>query len=147
MIITEEPCLHLVWIHNRIFIKPLLRYLLSHEFWELYLSEDSNRLGDCRTIHHVNVSQSKQYLQSFNKISVDILTPRLTLASFGLFTLVLGQIKDLDVLGGYGFGELRLTQLNFHAPLFLCKFHFEQVYGQYGVSCGRLYRLYSFYSL
>lgn len=32
VIVTEEPRLHLVWIHNRIFIKPLPRYLLSYAF-------------------------------------------------------------------------------------------------------------------
>ncbi|KAH8730326.1 hypothetical protein GQ44DRAFT_701175 [Phaeosphaeriaceae sp. PMI808] len=32
IIVTEEPRLHLVWIHNRIFIKPLPHYLLSQAF-------------------------------------------------------------------------------------------------------------------
>jgi hypothetical protein len=45
VIVTEEPRLHLVWIHNRIFIKPLPRYLLSYAFWEGYLDERSNKLG------------------------------------------------------------------------------------------------------
>ena len=33
IIITEDPRLHLVWIYNRIFIKPLPRNLLSYTFW------------------------------------------------------------------------------------------------------------------
>lgn len=37
IIVTEEPRLHLVWIYNRIFIKPLPQYLLSQAFWEMYL--------------------------------------------------------------------------------------------------------------
>ncbi|RYO22015.1 hypothetical protein AA0113_g12779 [Alternaria arborescens] len=32
IIVTEDPRLHLVWIHDRIFIKPIPRYLLSHTF-------------------------------------------------------------------------------------------------------------------
>ena len=34
--------LHLVWIHDRIFIKPLPRHLLSYEFWEI--SSEANPL-------------------------------------------------------------------------------------------------------
>ncbi|KAH8696891.1 hypothetical protein GQ44DRAFT_718727 [Phaeosphaeriaceae sp. PMI808] len=45
IIVTKEPRLHLVWIHNRIFIKTLPRYLLSHTFWERFLSKDANPLG------------------------------------------------------------------------------------------------------
>ena len=37
IIITEEVRLHLVWIHDRIFVKPLPKYLLSHVFWEWFL--------------------------------------------------------------------------------------------------------------
>lgn len=30
IIITEDPRLHLIWYHDRIFIKPLPKYILSH---------------------------------------------------------------------------------------------------------------------
>ena len=43
IIVTEEPRLHLVWIHNRIFIKPLPQYLLSHAFWKTYMENSSER--------------------------------------------------------------------------------------------------------
>jgi hypothetical protein len=43
------------------------------------------------------------------------------------------------VSGRCYFGELRLTRLNFYAPLLLRKFHFEQVHGQYGDYFARLY--------
>ncbi|KAI4146698.1 MAG: hypothetical protein LQ340_005842, partial [Diploschistes diacapsis] len=33
IILTEDPKLHLVWIKDRIFIKPLPEYLLSPSFW------------------------------------------------------------------------------------------------------------------
>lgn len=35
------------------------------------------------------------------------------------------------MLARYRYGELRLTRLNFYALLFLRKFHFEQVYGDF----------------
>ncbi|KAK0609305.1 hypothetical protein DIS24_g12334 [Lasiodiplodia hormozganensis] len=33
IVITEDPRLHLVWVDDKIFIKPLPPYLLSHAFW------------------------------------------------------------------------------------------------------------------
>jgi hypothetical protein len=33
ILVTEDPRLHLVWINDRIFIKPLPPYLLSYQFW------------------------------------------------------------------------------------------------------------------
>ncbi|KAL2146153.1 hypothetical protein VTI28DRAFT_4993 [Corynascus sepedonium] len=38
VILAENPELHLVWADNRIFIKPLPPYLLSHAFWQAYLT-------------------------------------------------------------------------------------------------------------
>ena len=32
IVVTEDPKLHLVWIHDRVFVKPLPRYILSHRF-------------------------------------------------------------------------------------------------------------------
>jgi hypothetical protein len=34
--ITEKPALHLVWFYERVFVKPLPKYLLSHAFSEHY---------------------------------------------------------------------------------------------------------------
>jgi hypothetical protein len=149
IIVTEEPRLHLVWIHNRIFIKPLPRYLLSQAFWEMYLDENSDRLGDgqsdlrkaatgfLRTYRYLI-----QYESDFNIAQQDNLRliPRdVEWTSFCQFVLELNHIEDSAVSGRYCYGELRLTRLNFYAPLLLRKFHFEQVHGQYGDFFGRLY--------
>ncbi|KAI1146835.1 hypothetical protein F4825DRAFT_472117 [Nemania diffusa] len=42
IVITERPGLHLVWHYNRVFIKPLPKYLLSHAFWDFYLISPSS---------------------------------------------------------------------------------------------------------
>ncbi|KAL8414948.1 hypothetical protein RB594_005958 [Gaeumannomyces avenae] len=44
--ITEDPGLHLVWAYDRVFVKPLPEYLLSHAFWEHYLFSDRSPLRD-----------------------------------------------------------------------------------------------------
>jgi hypothetical protein len=38
IVITEDIRMHLVWHYERIFIKPLPRYLTSHRFWSEYLT-------------------------------------------------------------------------------------------------------------
>ncbi|KAJ6785087.1 hypothetical protein PWT90_03544 [Aphanocladium album] len=38
IILTENPELHLVWAENRVFIKPVPLYLMSHAFWQMYLT-------------------------------------------------------------------------------------------------------------
>lgn len=149
IVVTEEPRLHLVWIHNRIFIKPIPRYLLSYAFWESFLDEPSDRLGERRNsirkaaagflrtyrylIRHetdFNIAQQEQ----LNLIPKDIDWP-----SFCRFTAEICSIDDAAVSGRYCFGELRLTRLNLYAPLLLRKFHYEQVHGQYGDVFARLY--------
>lgn len=38
IVVTEDPKLHLVWIRDRIFVKPLPAYLANHSFWENHLA-------------------------------------------------------------------------------------------------------------
>jgi hypothetical protein len=46
IIVTEDGRLHHVWIHDRISIKPIPAYLLSHNFWGTFLDPKSGPLGD-----------------------------------------------------------------------------------------------------
>ncbi|KAK1589650.1 uncharacterized protein LY79DRAFT_580491 [Colletotrichum navitas] len=39
--VTENPELHLVWAKNRIFVKPIPRWLLSPDFWAAHLAVDA----------------------------------------------------------------------------------------------------------
>ena len=42
--VTEDPRLHLVWIYDRVFIKPLPKYLLSYTFWSDTMSNERSVL-------------------------------------------------------------------------------------------------------
>lgn len=53
----------------------------------------------------------------------------------------LSSIDDSVVSKQYYYSKLRLTRLNFYAPLLLRKFHFKQVHRQYGDFFARLYGL------
>lgn len=44
IIIDERVDMHLVWIPGRMFLKPILRYSLDHDFWNQYIiSEDTHK--------------------------------------------------------------------------------------------------------
>ncbi|KAF2014519.1 hypothetical protein BU24DRAFT_423445 [Aaosphaeria arxii CBS 175.79] len=149
IIVTEEPRLHLVWIHNRIFIKPLPRYILSQAFWEMYLDKGSNRLGDSRLdIYRAATGflRTYRYLiqheSDFNiaqQENLRLIPKDVDWKQFSNFIADLNHIDDSTVSKRYCYGELRLTRLNFYAPFLLRKFQFEQVHGQYGAFFGRLY--------
>jgi hypothetical protein len=149
IIITEEARLHLVWIHDRIFIKPIPRYLLSYGFWEAYLDQRSESLNDeqsdlrkaaagfLRTYRYLIRHESDFHLAQQD--SLRLIPKDVDWASFCHFTSDLNDIQDSAVSRRYCFGELRLTRLNFYAPFLLRKFRFEQVHGQYGDYFARLY--------
>ncbi|KAK7190288.1 hypothetical protein PSPO01_04009 [Paraphaeosphaeria sporulosa] len=149
IVVTEEPRLHLVWIHVRIFVKPLPRYLLSQTFWKTHLDAGSTQAGYSRsdlfkvatgflrTYRYLIQHESDFHIaqqDDFRLVPKDIDWP-----SFCRFVLELSHIDNAAVSKRYYYGELRLTRLNLYALLLLRKFHFEQVHGQYGDFFRRLY--------
>ena len=147
IVVTEEPRLHLVWIHNRIFIKPLPRYLASYSFWKAFLDEGSDKLGkDLDEIRKAALGFLRTYTYLVRHETDFIVAQQAHLIPQGVewpvfcrFTAELSKIEDIDVSERYCYGELRLTRLNLYAPLLLGKFNFEQVHGQYGDIFARLY--------
>ncbi|KAI1330213.1 hypothetical protein F5Y16DRAFT_363436 [Xylariaceae sp. FL0255] len=147
IVITEDPKLHLVWIQNRIFIKPLPRYIMSHAFWQDYLRGDDkesvprriNRaaLGLIRTYAHL--IQYESDLRIAQDPSLRLLPPDITWEQFSNFTSTFTDIRDDDVSPRYAFGEIRLTRLNLYAPVLLGRPHFQRVESQYGAYFARFY--------
>lgn len=147
VIVTESPRLHLVWIHNRVFIKPLPRYLLSHAFWGLLA--DPLRLGDqqkrilmaakgfLRTYRYLIQHESDFLLAKQDHLR--LIPEDITWPALCRFLNEVNQLSDSEVSERYHFGELRLSRLNFYAPLLLRRFNYEQVHGQYADYFARLY--------
>ncbi|KAK7178600.1 hypothetical protein PSPO01_15344 [Paraphaeosphaeria sporulosa] len=114
IVVTEEPKMHLAWIHNRIFVKPLPRYMLSHAFWKTFLEEGSDQAG---------------YIQS-----------DLYKAATGFLRTYHYLIQHESDFHMAQQDNLRLIPKDIEwSSFFLRKFHFEQVHGQYGDFFGRLY--------
>ena len=149
ILITEDPRLHLVWIHDRIFIKPIPKYLLSHLFWETYLLRKPPILGArqemiqraatgyLRTYRYLIQHESDFVIAKRDDLRLipgDIKWP-----DFCQFIWNFDQIKDVDVSQRYHYGELRLSRLNLYAPFFFRKFTFQKLHGQYSDYFARFY--------
>lgn len=152
IVITENPELHLVWIYDQIFLKPLPKYLLSHAFWEFYFTSkkspirsDAERAkilkaarGFLRTYAYLIQHKSDFLIATDEKHR---LLPKKTRYSdfIRLITACQQHITDEDVSPRYAFGELRLSRLNFWSKIFLRQFSFQKIHGQYGAQFAQYY--------
>jgi hypothetical protein len=149
IIITEDPKLHLVWIHNRIFIKPLPGYLLSYGFWRKYLMCGSSPLGSkreliraaalgyLRTWYHL-VKHHSDFKIAQEK-SLQLIPENITWHQFCRITALLNSVDDQKVSERYHYGEIRLTRLNFYAKLFLHKWSYQRMQTQYSAYFAQFY--------
>lgn len=149
IVVTEDPRLHLVWFYNRIFIKPLPEFLLSHKFWMQFLLSNTSPLGEKRSkIREAALGYIRTYHYLIRHLSdfriaqsedLQLVAPSVTYAEFCNLTSAFGSIEDSQVSARWSYGELRLSRLNIYCKIFLRRFHFEQVHGQYGSFFARFY--------
>ncbi|KAF4971005.1 hypothetical protein FSARC_2108 [Fusarium sarcochroum] len=146
IVVTEDPKLHLVWIYDRVFIKPLPRFIGSYDFWKNHIcnnttSEEArvrqNALGYLRTYYYL--IQHESDLRIAKDPSLCLVPEDITWEQFCKFTSSLNTIADTDVSLRYTYGEIRLTRLNLYAPLLLHKSHFQRGEYQYGQYFARFY--------
>ncbi|KAG7009681.1 hypothetical protein G7Y79_00002g007960 [Physcia stellaris] len=142
---TENPQLHLVWYYDRIFIKPIPRYLLSFAFWQYLGAEPAATrkaaIGFMRSYSHLI-----QYESDFSLALEKGLIPRrspcgpstatgkddITFESFVRLITSFDRFDDAHVSPRYSYGELRLTRLNFYSRIFLGKLTFHHINAQWG---------------
>lgn len=139
IIITEDPRLHLVWIDDRIFLKPLPQYLACYSFWHNYLSNPSQHddivnlrkaaLGYLRT--YLYLIQHESDLRIAQDPALCLVPKEVTWYQFCHFTANLNDVTDDEVSGRYHYGEIRLTRLNYYAPILLGRTRYQQVDYQY----------------
>ena len=145
-----------MWYYDRIFIKPLPKYLFSHAFWR-YLGTQPLELrraitGFVRTYTYLIRYESDFRLATCESRNLFLVptddgsgrhdgTERLTFGRFVKFIAGFGQISDENVNPRYSYGELRLTQLNICARIFLGKLTFHHIHAQWGSYLGRFMAL------
>jgi hypothetical protein len=144
--LTENPDLHLVWIRDRVFLKPIPPYLLSHDFWMYCFGHQATFPEAQTTLHKSCLGFLRSYFHlikhesDFRLAVKHHLVPSTT--TFEAYCQFIRNFADVDeylVSPRYRYGELRLTRLNFWSKLFLGQFKFEEVAGQYEEYFARFY--------
>jgi hypothetical protein len=154
IVITEDPELHLCWIDNKVFIKPIPRYLLSWAFWRYYLDDpvadtDPNAkaklvgavLGYMRS-YNLLVRHESDYWIATKEHLIPVTT---TYEEFMIFISCFAEINDGQVSPRYRFGELRLRRLNLWSPLLLKRTYFHKTVWQYSDYLAQYYAPYLFF--
>jgi hypothetical protein len=147
VIISEDPRLHLVWISDRIFVKPLPEYLLSYAFWKFYLLNPDSPLGPDRDIiarSALGYLRTYYYLirhPSDFKIALkkELIPADISLDQFQAFSSAFDFILDDEVSQRYAYGQLRLTRLNFYGKFILRRWNFQRMKWQSGEYLARFY--------
>ncbi|KIW52295.1 hypothetical protein PV05_07943 [Exophiala xenobiotica] len=146
IVVTEDPRLHLLWINNRIFIKPLPIYLVSHSFW-IFLSQDSSfaeraqirraAMGFLRTYRYLIQHESDLVIAQQDHLR--LVPTNINWTELSIFLADLEQMEEMQASARYHYGELRLSRLNIYAPLLFGRFYYEHIPMQYGEYFARLY--------
>ena len=133
IVITEDPGLHLLWYHDRVFIKPLPPYLTSHAFWKEFLCREDSKsaelrraaLGYVRSYFHLIKSQSDIDVAKEKKlINVgEDLDDKALLRFLHSFK----SVSDHDVTPRYLYGELRLSRINLYIKFYERRLHYRQM--------------------
>ena len=151
IVVTGDPELHLVWIHDRIFIKPLPDYLLSYTFWEhsiLRMESCSGSVqnsalcealsGFIRTYCHLIRHKSDFLLATHS--DHQLINPKLRFSDLmQLLQAIERRVTDRDVSPRWRYGELRLSRLNFWSRALLKHHNFVKIHGQYSEYVAQFY--------
>lgn len=144
IVVMEDPGLHMVWIHDCIFLKALPAYLLSHTFWTEYLlTEDVSpdlraaALGYLRTYYYLVGHESD--LRIAQQDDLKLVPKGVTFKRFCDFSARFLDIDEGSVSGRYAYGELRLTRLNILVKALLMRWSYQDVAGQYSDYFARFY--------
>jgi hypothetical protein len=139
IIVTEDPQLHLLWIGDRIYIKPVPKYLLSHAFWEFYLTGGDPAIPEPIRkdviIAALGFLRSYLYLIQNNSdfaIATNdeylLLPKHVSYSEFVNFISAFEKVKDTIVSPRYQFGELPQAQINFWSKPFLSRRIYQNVH-------------------
>lgn len=142
IVVTEDPRLHLLWVNDRIFVKPLPLYLLSHTFWSTHMLSSHSvtdgrsrqvreaAMGFLRTYRHLIRHESDLIIAQHSDLR--LVSPTLSWMQVSTLLADLETLVDADVSPRYHFGEIRLSRLNFYAPLLFRRFYYDYTPIQYG---------------
>jgi hypothetical protein len=148
--ITEDPCMHLIWTDNIIFIKPLPAFLCSHAFWEFLLDksndsiteEDRDKLirtslGFLRSYAALIYHKSDFIAAKQSNILPD--DPDITFDAFSNFIVHFANLPSPAISIRWRYGELPLDGLNSWSIITRRRFHMDRYKYRYSAYFERRY--------
>ncbi|KAK5715790.1 hypothetical protein LTR17_016621 [Elasticomyces elasticus] len=138
----EDPDLHMVWTRHQIFLKPLPAYLLSHAFWQEYLSVPGRGNFD-QTQHLAQAScgllRSYAYLirhpSDFavaQRDELGLIPKSISYEAFCQFIVAFENLGADSVSARYKlFGEIRLSRTNFLVKVLFRSWTFRETTSDY----------------
>ena len=154
---TENPQFHLIWYYDRLYIKPIPRYLLSYAFWNFLSTQPIElRRAITSSLPTYYISVISDYIATNNKHQLTLIpkddgsdaSDHITFERFARFVDPFQKLPDDSVSPGYRYGELRLSRRNICARIFLRKLTFHHIDAQWGAYLGRfLAPIFSFFAV
>ena len=144
IIVTEDPNLHLVWYYDKIFVKPIPRYMFSHAFWEYIRNVDAEMWKACAGFMR-SYSHLIQFDIDFRRAIELGLMPAantqhpITYSKYAAFIHPFAQLPDTTVNARYEYGELRLTRLNVLAPFCIFRLSYFHIEAQWRTYLGQFF--------
>lgn len=134
----------MVWIYDRIFVKPIPRYLFSCAFWRHLQTQQPDvylaAAGFVRSYSYLIRYESDFRIAQSEALHLipadDGNGGPLTFERFATFIESFAKLSDAGVNPRYEFGELRLTRLNIVTRLFLRKLTFHHIDAQWSSYLG-----------
>ena len=116
IMITERADLHLLWRDDRLYLKPLPDYLLSHGVWEGTLSKDQDLYEKAKgfLLSYLWLIRQKSDLviaQRENLVNSDLTWEHWTAFSTAVFPNIISTSLE-GISPRYLYGELRLGRVN-----------------------------------
>ena len=152
IVLTDDPELHLVWYHDRVFVKPLPNYLLSHPFWEhccrssTFSHSDKAQTGPiCRALAgfirtYTYLIRHKSDFELATHSDHRLINKDIRFSDLiRLLETVGHRVSDEDVSPRWRYGELRLSRLNLWSRIVLKHHNFATVHGQYSEYVAQFY--------
>ena len=132
---TEDPKLHLLWQHDKVYIKPVPICLLNHQFWAIYLNQSSRTKVDSlasnsdTAILNFDRSIAVGFLRSYAfliKHQLDFILAKeshlipddVDWVKWSRFINYFRKVEDHNVAKRYHYGQLRLSRLNWVVRLY-----------------------------
>ena len=117
---VENPQLHLLWHHDKFYVKPIPECLLNYEFWRVNLSSHA-----CSNMRSVALGFVRSYAHLMRHLSDfalarhhDLLPEHVKWSEWCRFIRSFRDCEDSQVSQRYHYGQLRLSRLNWAVRLF-----------------------------